>query len=91
MEEVIGGFTSKKVLSEANTVEICLPENPDWPPQQRFFLVGELLTAKSYRKDSLISTLRGLLIHKGGQISPVVWTAGSGCFSLFGTRRISNG
>lgn len=66
MEEVIGGFTTKMALSEANTVEVCLLENPGRQPRRRFFLVGELLTSKAYRRDSLISTMRGLWIPKSG-------------------------
>ncbi|KAK9931062.1 hypothetical protein M0R45_018358 [Rubus argutus] len=64
MEEVVGEFTRKLALADSGVVEVTLRESTTGTQPDRFFLVGELLTSKKYRLESLISTLRGLWVPK---------------------------
>lgn len=58
MEEVVGEFTRKLALADSGVVEVALSESTTGTQPDRSFLVGELLTSKQYRLESLISTLR---------------------------------
>ncbi|KAL6225516.1 hypothetical protein ACLB2K_004366 [Fragaria x ananassa] len=65
MEEVVGNFAKCLALNEAEVeVEVVIPsESLDEAPQ-RWFLVGELLTAKHFKLDLLVNTMKGLWIQK---------------------------
>lgn len=63
MEEVVGSFARRLAISDTE-VEVVMPTDSSEEGTRRWFLVGELLTTKSFKMDLLVSTMRGLWIPK---------------------------
>lgn len=75
MEEVLGSFVRKMVMTEDEAVEVVLPTSVVDRHPKRFFLVGELLSHKPYRKEALIGTMWNLWIPKNGPLDRSRFTA----------------
>lgn len=56
----MGDRIRKLVLTEEEALEIAVPESLEGSKPRRFLVVGRLLTAKTYNKDSLMGTMKSL-------------------------------
>lgn len=67
MEEVIGGLVKRMAITDPGAVEVILPEQFEQSREKCFYLVGELMTTKPFRREALVAMVRSLWIPAADQ------------------------
>ena len=67
MEEVIGGLVKRMAITDPGAVEVILPEQFEQSGEKCFYLVGELMTTKPFRREALVAMVRSLWIPAADQ------------------------